>query len=126
MEFDGLYYYQVGIEKYEKGEIDSALKNFQKSLELQEHFKTYEKLYHVLKKLGRNEEAKEAITKAYNLNDRNDKVAVEYVKFLLEDKNFEIAKKILNALLKRNPSYGPAKKLKKDICFLEENDVAHQ
>jgi tetratricopeptide (TPR) repeat protein len=121
MEFDGLYYYEVGIEKYEKGDIESALKNFQKSLELQEHFKTYERLYHALKDLGRIEEAREAITKAYNLNDRNDKVAFEYVKFLLEDKNSAIAKKVLNALLKRNPTYGPAKKLKKNICFLEEN-----
>ena len=110
-EQDSYHYYLHGLEKYEKGDLDAALSYFLKSLELDEHFKTYELLYHIFKRKKLKKEADEAIFKAYRLNPRNDKVATELACMLIDNGKTKVAKKILLEVLKRNPDYGPAKRL---------------
>ena len=45
MEKDAYYYYIAANEQYNKGQIEEAIHLFLKSLEMDYHFKTYEKLY---------------------------------------------------------------------------------
>jgi len=52
---DSYHYYCTGLGHFEKGEFESALKNFLKSSELMPHFKTCERTAHVLRKLNRSE-----------------------------------------------------------------------
>ena len=42
------YYYMVANEQYENGQIEEAIKFFLKSLEMEYHFKTYEKFTGVI------------------------------------------------------------------------------
>ena len=48
MEKDAYYYYMVANEQYENGQIEEAIKFFLKSLEMEYHFKTYEKFTGVI------------------------------------------------------------------------------
>lgn len=48
------------------------------------------------------------------MNKKNDKVAVEYSRILLCEGDYELATSIIDEVIKRNPTYGPA------IKFLQE------
>ena len=111
LEYDSTYLYGLGMECFEKNELQKALGFFQKSIEIEPHFKTYERMFVCFNKLGSRIEAKECIKRAFQLNDKNDKVTVEYVSILIEENSIDEAVLVLNDLLKRNPTYGPAKKL---------------
>jgi len=111
--------YQLGRECYDNENIEKALEYFFRSLAVEPHFKTYEMIYHCLSKLGKKHEAREYIEKAYNENKNNDKVAVEYSTVIFDDGNIDLSAKLLNEVLQRNPTYGPAKKLLEKIRNLE-------
>lgn len=111
MEKDSLHYYLIGIECLNKGHLDDAIINFNESLMLEEHFKTYQKKAEILEKKGLYEESYNALEKAYNLNPSNDNVATAFSKMLQKNGNSDKAIEILNAILKRNPTYSPAKKI---------------
>ncbi len=112
---DSLYYYGLGVEAIEKNNYSEAIDNFLKSLAIRAHFKTYERLYYCYLNLGMISKSKECIEKAYKLNDKNDKVSVEYSQILFKEGLFDEALEILQCVLLRNPSYGPAKKLLKEF-----------
>ena len=111
MEFDSIYLYNLGMDCFEKNEPQKAIVFFRKSAELDPHFKTYERMFDCFNKLGLKNEANECIKKAFQLNSKNDKVTVMYASVLAEENNVDNAVLILIDLLKRNPTYGPAKKL---------------
>lgn len=111
MEHDSKYFYGLGVEQFDTGNFQEALVYFQKSIEIAPHFKTYERMYDCYKNLGNQRQARECIEKAFHLNSKNDKVAIEYILLLIEEDNLALASSFLEALLQRNPTYGPAKKL---------------
>ena len=79
-----------------------------KSLEMEYHFKTYEKLYWCYSSLQQYDLANYFIKRAYEENNNNDKVAYLYAKVLINKKELSKARKILLSITKRNPSYKKA------------------
>ena len=108
MEKDAYYYYNVASELYENGQIEEAIKGFLKSLEMDYHFKTYEKLYWCYHSLQQYDLANYFIKRAYEENNRNDKVAFLYAKVLIEKNELRAAHEILLSIIVRNPSYKKA------------------
>lgn len=107
--------YYLGLERFENKDFENSLQCFIESNKLDEHPRTYARMYECLKKLGRNNEAKIYIEKAYKMNPIQDKVTVQYAEELLFDGKIALAKEILGKLLNRNTSYGPAKRLLETI-----------
>jgi tetratricopeptide (TPR) repeat protein len=103
--------YQKGLEYFKMGDFQSSLDCFLKSNELDEHSRTFARIYECLIKLGRDAEAKPNIEIAYMKNPNHDKVTIQYVETLIHEGKFKEAKEILEKSLKRNGSYNPAKKL---------------
>jgi len=115
MEQDSRYYYGLALESLDNNKYEKALEYFVKSNNIESHFKTYERMCYCYKKLNKMVEARECIENAYKMNGNNDKVAVEYAEFLIQEGRIELAKNLLINILQRNNSYGPANKLLADI-----------
>ncbi len=115
MEKDSYYYYQIGIQYLERGEIEQAIINLEKSISLKNHFKTYQILHECYMKVGKDEQSYHYIYLAYCENPRNDKVAFLYAKALFQKKDIVASKKIVNEILERNTSYLPAVRLLEEI-----------
>ena len=108
---DALEYYFKGVSHQKNGNLDEALKCYRKSLEIDEHFKTYHRISQVLKIQGRQNESFIALNKAFQLNMRNDKVASEYAELLIERNQCKEAMEILSGVLERNSTFRYAKEL---------------
>lgn len=117
MEKDAYDYYIKANEQYNSGEIEDAIHLFLKSLEMDYHFKTYEKLYWCYNHLQQYDLANYFIKRAYEENSNNDKVAYLYAKVLIDKKQIDNAREILSSIIKRNPSY---KKAKQEYLRLQE------
>ena len=107
--------YYLGLEHFENGNFENSLKCFIESNELDEHPRTYARMYECLKKLGRNDEANAYIEIAYKKNPIQDRVTIQYAEELIVDGKIALAKEILEKLLNRNTTYGPAKRLLEKI-----------
>lgn len=112
---DALDLYYRGINYQENGNLDEALVCFYQSLVIDKHFKTYHRIFQILKIQGKLDECLSAIESAYKLNNRNDKVASDYAEILIQLCRYEEAVVILSDTLKRNPSFKNAKKLIESI-----------
>ena len=112
---DALDLYYSGMNYQENGNLDEALLCFNQSLVIDEHFKTYHRIFQILKIQGKLDECLSAIESAYKLNNRNDKVASDYAEILIQLCRYEEAVVILSDTLKRNPSFKYAKKLIESI-----------
>jgi len=112
---DSRYYYGLGMECYEMNDYKKAVEFFQQSVVLQDHFKTFELLYRCYLKIGEYTSARECIEKAYFLNNKNDRVAVLYATVLLSENSIKSTETIIQDVLDRNPTYGPAKRLYDEI-----------
>jgi tetratricopeptide (TPR) repeat protein len=88
IEKDSLYYYLIGIDCLNKGNLEDALANFDESLMIEEHFKTYQKKAEILEKKGLYKESYNALEKAYDLNPYNDNVATSFAKILQKKRGF--------------------------------------
>lgn len=108
---DALEYYYKGLSHQENGNFDDALKCFYKSLEIDEHFKTYHRVYQILKVQEKQNESFTALKKAFQLNMRNDKVASDYAEMLIALNRYKEANEILLSILERNPTYRYANEL---------------
>lgn len=104
-------YYLSGINELEKGDFNLTLVYFEKSLSIEPHFKTYQKKFEVLEKMGKGDEAFDALKEGYLLNPENDSIAFMYASKLFERNKLNESVLILNEILERNTTYRPAKKL---------------
>ncbi|MDR2904521.1 MAG: hypothetical protein LBU73_00995 [Helicobacteraceae bacterium] len=107
----GLDYYLAGVVEFEKGNLDLALSNLSKSIELESHFKTYQKMSEALERMKNDAKSFEALETAYNLNPVNDNLAYNYARKLLQKKELDKCRIILHNIISRNSTYLPAKKL---------------
>ena len=104
--------YLAGNDCLKKSDYISAINFFTTSNSLEPHYKTFEKLFLCYYSINQMEKAFDCISCSYNINNKNDKTALEYAKMLVEYKHdYFLAKEILLDILQRNPSYKPAKKL---------------
>lgn len=83
---NALEYYFKGVNYQENGDLDDALECFYKSLAIEEHFKTYHRVFQILRIQGKQNESFIALKSAFQLNMRNDKVASDYAEMLIEPK----------------------------------------
>jgi tetratricopeptide (TPR) repeat protein len=109
--------YLLGMASFEKKDYQEALGHFHRSLELDSHFKTCQRIAEVLYALGQAAEAETYIEKAFHLNPNNSQAATHYTELLVKRGFNEDAKEILDDILSRNPTYGPAKRLRKSLEF---------
>lgn len=109
--------YIAGNECIKKADYLTAIKYFSVSNDSEPHYKTYEKLFLCYYNINEIEKAFDCISKAYSMNCKNDKTALEYAILLFRYKNDRIkAQKILEDILKRNPSYKAAKEFYDSIA----------
>lgn len=108
-------YYYLGVEEYKKGNYTNALKYLLISDRLESHFKTCERIFQCYMSISKIEEARKYIEKAYMLNQKNDKVALEYAKLLLKFDEKISAIELLKNIIQRNNSYHPARELLNSI-----------
>ena len=130
MEKDSYYYYCMGEGHREENEIETAIQYYLKSALMEEHFKTYARLYECYFALHQLDLANYFLTLSYHKNPANEKVAFQYAMHLMQENETVQAKKILAGILKQNPAYNHAKlefhklniqqKYQKLIQFLEE------
>jgi len=93
------------------GQHSEAIALLQESLNHEPHFKTFELLGVSLKAVGRNDDALTALERALELNPRSSKTACILAAYLLEAQEVARSKAILLDVLKRTPTYGPAREL---------------
>lgn len=80
-------FYGMGFECFQHKEFEKALMYFRMSVKLDEHSRTYARIYDCLINLRKFKEARPYIEIAYNLNKNHDKVGMQYVtKLVKEDK----------------------------------------
>ena len=108
-------YYLAACTLLECKNVSEALELFQKSLALDKHFKTLEKISFCYQQLGSINTALKYIELAFNANPRNNKTAYIFAEQLKRNGNTAKAKEILQSILKVNPSYKKAKMLLNDI-----------
>ena len=105
---EAIDYYFRGTEEYERQCYAEAVKYFELSNQIEEHFKTYEMLFCCRKELSDNVKAFACIEKAYQLNPGNDKTAFEYAGMLAASGDHGSARKVLADIIRRNPDYKKA------------------
>lgn len=76
-------FYTLGVAAATAGQHDLAIAHFRRSLSLQAHFKTHHALARSLELRGALVEAFRHYEHAYNLNSRNDRVAVDFARSLI-------------------------------------------
>lgn len=109
MDQDSYYYYKMGEESIQNDEIDTAVKYYLKSVRMNRHFKTFERLYECYCKLGQLDLAYYFLELAYEENRNNDQVAFLYSLCLIQEQQKDRAKEILLTIIKRNPDYKKAR-----------------
>lgn len=100
--------YLKGSVEYDQGHYAEAMRWFECSNEIDEHFKSYERLYSCLMHLGDTQKAFACIERAYQLNPRNDKTAYEYAEMLARSGDSTAALDVLAGIIQRNPDYNKA------------------
>jgi len=100
--------YALGVAAATDGDHDLAITYFNRSLDVQPHFKTHHALARSLEARGAHVEAFRNYERAYHLSSRNDRAAVDYARCLLARSEKAVAAAILEAVLQRNSTYGPA------------------
>ena len=120
---NAIEYYLAGKERLQNAFYAEAAELFESSVERQRHFKPYECLSRCYAALNEPVKAFDCITRAYELNGKNDKVALQYAKALASyKKDRAAARRILSDILIRNSSYEPAKKLLKDLADADQGE----
>ena len=103
--------YYMGIEYLDRKDYRKAIEYFELSNDIEQHFKTYERLFQCYIKISDTDNAFECIQKSYTLNPKNDKTAFEYAEICIKTGNYTLAENILTEILVRNPEYKKAEKL---------------
>lgn len=112
----GYELYLEGCGLLENGEYEKAAEIFERSLAIEPHFKTCERLSECCEAMNETEKAFEYASKAYSLNPRNDKIGFRYAELLVRHKNDLLrARKVLLEILARNSSYKAARVMLDEI-----------
>jgi tetratricopeptide (TPR) repeat protein len=111
LEKNSYFYYCLGRESLRADKWNDAISHFERSLSIDPHCRTYERLAFIMDQLGRNDLAFESLRKAFDLNPRNDLVSVRFAETLLRRGDLDQGKELLQQVLARNSTYGPAKRL---------------
>ena len=82
------------------------------SLEFDAHFKTYELLGDIAERRADVDNTFRYYASAYGLNPCSDCASVKYARSLFVSGRPDAAQVIVSSILKRNPSYGPARRLR--------------
>jgi predicted Zn-dependent protease len=98
-------------EALDRGDVESAERLLLASLAEDAHFKTHELLGDICSSRGDNEDAFNHIASAHSMNPRSDSAATRYARALSGLGRSDEARSIVNSVLERNPSYGPARQL---------------
>lgn len=114
--------YNLGMEALENERYLDALEHFRRSNSEDLHFKTTHRIAQLLSKLGRQQDADEHFKRAYELNQSNSQVAVDFARVLIRNDDRAAALRIVNAVLKQNPTYGPAREIKADVVADDGDD----
>lgn len=115
-------HYCLGNECLNKCEYSKAIQHFLISSQEDPHYKTYEKMYQCYCCLNETDNAFKSISKAYQMNKKNDKTALEYANMLVSYRqDYVLAKDILKNILQRNSSYNPAKIILNNIEEIIKN-----
>ncbi len=120
---DAYEYYLKGSEEYDKEHYAEAISCFERSNEIEEHFKSYERLYSCLMHLGDTQKAFACIERAYQLNPRNDKTAFEYARMLAGSGDSISAQEVLAGIIQRDPSYKKAAALADSLRQKADNEL---
>lgn len=104
-------FYYSGIDEVRKGNFQEAIQYLEHSSQMDEHYKTYEWLYLIWKKLGNSEKAFPCLEKAFALNPSSDSVSVSYAGELALRGETAKAREILQETIQRNATYLPAVRL---------------
>jgi tetratricopeptide (TPR) repeat protein len=107
--------YHDGIMAYARRDFEKAYELLTQSLELKPHGSTHEWLYTVLCRMGKPEEAFSHIEQAARLSSNNNKILTMYAAALVKRGKMEQAKPVLEDVLRRSATYGPARRLLKEI-----------
>jgi len=107
--------FSLARDALDQGDEVSAITLLRESLELNEHFKSYELLGGICLKQGDWVQARQYLEKAYALNPRNDKTATLLAETLSAQGDSIKAIRVLEGMLLRNQNYGPAQKLLKQL-----------
>lgn len=97
---------------YDKGMLKESSILLEKSLLLEEHYKTRELLGACLKKMGQYQEALHNFELAYTLNPKSSKTGFLLAESLFENSRFQQAENVINQVLLNHSDYGPAIRLK--------------
>lgn len=103
--------YCEGRDAFDRGDMESAERLMLESLDESAHFKTHEVLGDIAALRGDCDDAFKHFASAYSLNPRSDSAATRYARVLFDMGRTDDARSIIDSVLKRNPSYGPANSL---------------
>ena len=103
--------YDDGYFHLRNGRFVEALECLQQSWALKEHQGTANRIGQTLQALNRREESHGWFARAYELNPRNNMMAMAHASSLHEQGHIQEAIKVLIALVKQNPTYKPARNL---------------
>ena len=103
--------YCDGRDAIDRGDMESAERLLLESLGISAHFKTHELLGDIAAMRRNGEDAFKHYASAYSLNPNSDSAATRYARALLGSGRINDARSIIDSVLERNPSYGPAKDL---------------
>ena len=113
MEDLGYLKFSLAREALERGDEVSAIALLQESLALNEHFKSYELLGDIFLKRKNLIQGWQYLEKAHGLNHRNDKTTTLLAETLAAQGDSMKAIRVLEDLILRNKTYGPAQRLLK-------------
>jgi thioredoxin-like negative regulator of GroEL len=107
--------YGLGREAAERGDLAEAEHYLRESLRRAPHFKTFHVLAGVCAQKGNLEEALNLLRQAHEANPGNDRVAIDLAIRLLDSGDEQEAGRIVDSVLQRNETYGPARELKRRL-----------
>lgn len=102
--------YNAGRLAYEAGRLNEAMDLLERSLRLQDHFKSRELLAACCAAVGDTVAALANLELAYQLNEKSSKTACLLAKALLDAGNPGRAREIVETCLRLDKDYGPAKR----------------
>lgn len=113
MDASDLYF--RALEEQAQGRVDDAVALLEQSYDAAPHFKTALRLAALAGQRGRVGDRGIWIERAFALNGRSNEAGAAYAELLLERGEREAALAIVEDILARSPSYGPARRLRRSL-----------